>query len=453
MVLVVILVLLVLGTVIFHFASPWWFTPLASNWGSIDTTINITFWITGLVFVAVNLFMAYAIFKFKHKKGQKSHYEPENKKLEIWLTGITALGIAIMLAPGLFVWASFVKAPSDAQQVEVVGKQWHWMYRFPGEDGELGRTDPRFVSEHNPFGLDPQDPAGQDDILVFSNILHLPVGQPHKFWLRSQDVLHNFAVPHFRAKMDLVPGTVTRMWLEPTRTGTFDVVCMQLCGTAHHAMRGKVVVQEQEDFDQWLASHPTFADTQSRAYRGDQDIGRALYATCASCHGQQGEGNQGLNAPRVAGLDQWYLERQLAYYKDRVRGYNDGDTYGQQMAAMMAVLPDRQAIRNVSAYMAAMPETQVTPTITGNTARGERLYRNFCSDCHGSDGSGNYHTNAPRISGQQDWYLERQVTYFRDGIRGLHPQDSHGNQMVMLVQGLRDEQAIRDVVAYINTLD
>ena len=109
--LVVVLVALVVGTLVFHFASPWWFTPLASNWGMIDTTINITFVITGAVFVLVNLFMAYAIYRFRHSPNRRAHYEPENKKLETWLTAITAVGVAAMLAPGLIVWADFVDPP------------------------------------------------------------------------------------------------------------------------------------------------------------------------------------------------------------------------------------------------------------------------------------------------------------------------------------------------------
>ena len=95
--------------------------PLASNWGTIDTTIDITLYITGFVFVAVNLFLAYAIYRFRHDPSRRAHYEPENKKLETWLTAITAVGVAAMLAPGLIVWADFVDVPEDADEIEVVG--------------------------------------------------------------------------------------------------------------------------------------------------------------------------------------------------------------------------------------------------------------------------------------------------------------------------------------------
>ena len=244
---VVALVLLVVISLVFHWWSPWWMTPVASNWGNIDTTINITLYITAVVFVAVNLFMAWAIFRYRHNPSRRSHYEPENKKLEIWLTVITTVGVAAMLAPGLVVWADFVNVPENADEVEVVGEQWQWSYRLPGVDGVLGEVDSRYVKQDNPFGMSPNDPAGGDDVLVSSNELHLPIDRPVKLLLRSKDVLHNFAVPQFRVKMDLVPGMVTYVWLTPTRTGKFDILCMELCGIAHYTMRGYVVVDQQDN--------------------------------------------------------------------------------------------------------------------------------------------------------------------------------------------------------------
>ena len=127
--LAVVLILLVVGSVVFHLLSPWWFVPLASNWGMIDFTIDLTFLVTGAVFVAVNLFMAYCIIKFRYKKDARATYEPENKKLEAWLTGLTAVGVAALLTPGLFVWADFVNVPEEAHVVEAVGQQWHWSFR------------------------------------------------------------------------------------------------------------------------------------------------------------------------------------------------------------------------------------------------------------------------------------------------------------------------------------
>lgn len=258
------LVLVGVGTVAFHFLSPWWWTPIASNWGYVDDTIIITFWITGVVFIAIIFFMAYCVFRYRYQKGRRAAYEPENKKLEWWLTGLTTVGVAGMLTPGLFVWDQFVTVPDEAAEIEVLGQQWLFTFRLPGKDGVLGTSDSRKISPENPFGLNPDDPAGQDDVLIDSDELHLPLGQPVKVLLRSIDVLHDFYVPQFRAKMDMVPGTVTYYWFTPTRTGTFDVLCFELCGVGHYAMRAKVVVDEESAYQAWLAEQSTFAQSLAR---------------------------------------------------------------------------------------------------------------------------------------------------------------------------------------------
>lgn len=260
-----IFILVAVGSVLFHILSPWWWTPIASNWESIDHTIIITFWITGIAFTAVVGFLGYCIFRFRHRKDARAAYEPENKSLEGWLTVGTGLGVAAMLAPGLYVWHQYISVPKDATDVEVVGRQWQWSYRLPGKDGKLGKTDVQTISADNPLGLDPNDPAGQDDVIIDGEDLRLPIGKPIKVLLRSIDVLHDFYVPEFRAKMDMIPGVVTFYWLTPTRTGTFDVLCAELCGVGHSQMRGKVVVEEQDKNKAWLESQPTFAQLAARS--------------------------------------------------------------------------------------------------------------------------------------------------------------------------------------------
>lgn len=260
-----ILLLVAVASVLFHFMSPWWWTPIASNWQYIDNTIIITFWITGAAFVAIVAFIAYCVLRFRHREGQSAAYEPENKKLEWWLTIGTAIGVAAMLAPGLVVWNQFVTVPSGATEIEVMGQQWRWSYRLPGKDGKLGTTDARNVSAENPLGLNPNDPSGQDDVVIESGDLHLPVGKPVKVLLRSIDVLHDFYVPEFRAKMDMIPGSVTYFWFTPTRTGTFEVLCAELCGVAHAQMRSTVIVEDEAKYHAWLEKQQTFAELQGRA--------------------------------------------------------------------------------------------------------------------------------------------------------------------------------------------
>ena len=449
MALAVALILLVIGTVLFHFLSPWWFTPIASNWKMMDETVQVTFWVTGIVFVAVNLFLAYAVFRYRHRKGATAHYEPENKKLEWWLTIGTSVGIAAMLAPGLAVWAKFVTVPEDAAVVEVLGQQWSWSYRFPGEDRQLGKTDARLISLDNPFGMDSEDIAGRDDILVASPELHLPIDQPVKLLLRAKDVNHQFAVPQFRVKMDMVPGMVTYFWFTPTRTGEFDALCEQLCGMAHFAMRGRVVVNEREDFETWLAAQPTYARTREEI-AGDPKQGEALFAPCTACHGAQAQGNRELNAPKLSGQAAWYLSRQLRDFKHGVRGAHEGDVYGKQMLPFAAMLADDAAIRNVVAYIATLPEQRPEATVAGDVERGRRHYRT-CSSCHGVEGTGIWATHAPRLSTMSDWYLVRQLQNFQQGVRGYHRQDFYGSQMTDMASVLADDEAINDLIAYVGT--
>jgi cytochrome c oxidase subunit II len=266
----IILVLVALGSVLFHLLSPWWWTEIASNWGYIDNTIIITFWITGVVFTAIVLFMAYCVYRFRHQPGRRAVYDPENKKLEWWLTIVTAVGVGAMLAPGLFVWNQFVTVPEGASEVEVMGQQWLWSFRLPGEDGRLGTSDTRSVSSDNPLGLNKNDPDAHDDIVIEAADLHLPIGKPVKLLLRSIDVLHSFYVPEFRAKMDLVPGMVSYVWFTPTRTGTFELLCAELCGTAHYAMRGKVVVEPESEYQAWLRKQKTFAELSSPTRRAEE---------------------------------------------------------------------------------------------------------------------------------------------------------------------------------------
>ena len=254
----IVLVLITLASIIFHFWSPWWWTPVASNWGNIDSTILLTFWVTGAVFVAICLFMAYCVWQYRYRPERKAEYKPEDKKLELRLTLLTALGVVALLAPGLVVWNKFISVPSDALKIEVVAYQWGWNYRLPGDDGVLGKTSIDLMNDDNPYGLDPNDPNSKDDILVMDADLHLKINQSVKVELRSLDVLHNFYVPQFRAKMDTLPGIISYYWFIPEKKGEFEILCAEYCGTGHYAMRGKVIVDEEQDYSNWLAKQISF---------------------------------------------------------------------------------------------------------------------------------------------------------------------------------------------------
>ena len=250
----------IVGSILFHVFTPWWWTDIASNWGAMDDTIVLTFWIGGGVFIAVCLFMIYCVFKFSYKEGRKVEYKPEDNKLEIILTVVTTLGVAALLAPGLIVWNQYINTPPNAINIEVMARQWGWQYRLPGEDGKLGTSNMVNINDQNPFGINLDDQNGRDDILIQSDELHLKTNRPVKILLRSTDVLHNFYVPQFRAKMDAVPGLITYYWFEPNKEGDYEVLCAEYCGIGHYGMRAKVVVDNEENYEKWLEQQETFSN-------------------------------------------------------------------------------------------------------------------------------------------------------------------------------------------------
>jgi len=455
MLVAIVFMLLVVGSIAFHLWSPsvgWWFLPRASHWDQIDLTLDITFWVTGFVFVAVNLFMAYAVIKYRNrgKDSKPAKYEPENPKLELWLTVFTAIGVAAMLAPGLYVWNEFVHVPDEAWEMEVLGEQWRWTYRLPGKDNKLGTSDASFISMTNPLGINPKDPFSQDDLIIDTGIVHIPIDKPIKLNLRSKDVLHDFAVAEFRVKMDLVPGLVSYLWFTPTKVGTYDVLCEELCGLAHFTMRGKVVVDTLEDFNAWQSEQITFAETQNIP-PANLVAGESLYPVCSGCHGQNGEGNVALNSPKLTGMSAWYLEQQLHNFKKGIRGSHPEDIYGQQMVGIANMLVDDAAIRDVSAYIASFPYTPSDSIAIGNVKRGEKLWTT-CGTCHGMEGQGNYATHSPKLSGQEDWYVRRQLEHFKKGIRGAHIDDRFGHQMMSMARMLRNDKDMNDILAFMNKL-
>ena len=213
--------------------------------------------------------MSYCVWRFRYQKDRKAEYSPESPKLEWGLTILTALGVCALLAPGLVVWSKYVSVPDEAVDIEVMGQQWYWNFRLPGNDGKLGLTDLRNITDENPFGINLDDPNGLDDILIQADDLHIPLGQPIKVNLRSIDVLHDFYIPQFRAKMDMVPGVVTYYWFTPTRTGDFEILCMEYCGTGHYSMLGRVLVDEQEEYEEWLSEQMTFEEAMASIERTD----------------------------------------------------------------------------------------------------------------------------------------------------------------------------------------
>jgi cytochrome c oxidase subunit 2 len=184
---------------------------------------------------------------------------------------------------------------------------------------------------------------------------------------------------------------------------------------------------------------------------GDATAGQALYAPCTVCHGQQAEGNAALHAPALAGQEGWYLVRQLSLFKAGIRGTDPGDTFGLQMRPMALTLATDQAVEDVVAYIQTLTPANTTPTLDGQSEQGERRYA-LCATCHGQQAEGNRIYHAPRLGHQYDWYLLTQLKHFKAGIRGQPPKDTYGMQMQAVARTLRDEQAMKDVIAHIKSL-
>lgn len=238
-----------------------------------DFMFNLTVITTGIVFFATQAVLFWFAFRYQSTEKRTAFYYPHNNKLEIIWTTIPAIVMTILVAIGLKNWFSITQdAPSNAQIVEVVGKQFNWLIRYPGVDGELGKRNFRLINDaNNVLGIDykAENKKGLDDVVNQGGELHVVKGRPVKLIIGSRDVIHDVGLPHFRYKMDAVPGITTTIWFTPSistdemkkRTNNpnfvYEISCDQICGKGHYAMRGTVIVHaNQADFDAWMKQQP-----------------------------------------------------------------------------------------------------------------------------------------------------------------------------------------------------
>ena len=180
------------------------------------------------------------------------------------------------------------------------------------------------------------------------------------------------------------------------------------------------------------------------------DGDEALFFACKSCHGEQGQGSEALDAPAIAGMERGYFTRQLKHFRDGVRGKSLEDLPGRQMSLIAAVLRDDADIEALAGYVAAMPRAKPLETLTAPGADASKLFAP-CSVCHGSKGEGNRVLGGPAIAWLDDWYLLRQLRNFRAGIRGSDERDIRGREMRGSVAALSDAE-IRALASYVPTL-
>ena len=184
----------------------------------------------------------------------------------------------------------------------------------------------------------------------------------------------------------------------------------------------------------------------------DLEEGRRLYAQCALCHGANGEGHAAMRAPPLAARESWYIERQLELFRNGLRGVDEADIYGRQMAAASLTLWDQREARAVAAFTAALPAAAQERTVRGKAARGAKLYES-CAGCHGAAAEGTAELGAPQLSGLPDWYVVAQLQLYRAGARGTAATDTPGQTMRSAAAALPNEQALNDVAAYLSALD
>ena len=179
--------------------------------------------------------------------------------------------------------------------------------------------------------------------------------------------------------------------------------------------------------------------------------GEVLYGACISCHKADGSGLDVIGAPAIAGMSPWYVERQLNKFRTGIRGSHHEDIEGMRMRPMSRTLRHEADVKAVAAYVAQLAPVAADHTLDGDPKAGQALYA-VCQTCHGAKAEGNVALNAPRLNDHDDWYMLNQLKKFKAGVRGSNPKDVTGAQMAPMASTLIDEQAMKNVIAYIQTL-
>lgn len=239
--------------------------PNVSEHGyQIDHIIEFCHWFMGALFVGWWIYFIFVLWRFHKSRNPVANHEGVTSGISTHLEFAVVLIEAVLLVGfAIPLWAKRVNAfPNDknAILVHAIGQQFNWNFHLPGPDGVFGRRDLALVSNSNPIGLDQNDPHSKDD-LVLLNELHVPVDRNVVVDVSSKDVIHNFALPSMRSAQDAIPGQVIPMWFKPIKTGTYDIVCGQLCGLGHYSMKGSLVVDTPADYQAWLKERAELSGT------------------------------------------------------------------------------------------------------------------------------------------------------------------------------------------------
>ncbi|MCE7924980.1 MAG: flagellar motor protein MotB [Haliscomenobacteraceae bacterium CHB4] len=282
----------------------------ASAHGSmLDDMFNITLVLTGIVFVITHIALFWFAYKYRWQEGRKAQFIAHDNRLELIWTAVPAVVMTILVVRGLNAWNTVmadVKPDEDYMEIEATGQQFNWIIRYPGPDGKLGTRNFKLTTANNQLGMDFTDPKTWDDVLPGQE-LYLPVGKKVRVRIIAKDVLHNFYLPHFRVKMDAVPGMPTYFVFTPIKTTAeyrnelrkyddfnvpadpadptgpkrwekfeYELACAELCGKGHYSMKRIFKVVTQEEYDAWYRKQESFYMTQIRNKDDDPNKGKVL---------------------------------------------------------------------------------------------------------------------------------------------------------------------------------
>lgn len=280
------------GFMVFCLASAWYYknwmlgygphVSASEHGGSLDSMFNVTLFFTYIVFVLTHIALFYYAWKYRGRRGRKALFMPHDTKLELVWTAIPAITMCFLVVNGLIAWNEVMGDDGDEDiEIEATAQQFSWTIRYPGADGALGEKNYKHISGLNSLGQVWTDEKNLDDFLADDIVL--PKGKKVRVRITAKDVLHNFDLPHFRVKMDAIPGLPTYFYFTPNitteeyrqnlskypeyqapdpnnpdkmlwETFNFDLACAELCGSGHYAMKKVVRIVEEDEYNRWLSN-------------------------------------------------------------------------------------------------------------------------------------------------------------------------------------------------------
>jgi cytochrome c oxidase subunit 2 len=281
----------------------------SAHGGALDDMFHITLVLTGIVFVICHIALFWFAYKYRWQEGRKAQFIAHDNRLELIWTAVPAVVMTILVVRGLNAWNTVmadINPNEDYIEIEATGQQFNWIIRYPGPDGKLGTRNFKLTTANNQLGMDFTDPKTWDDVIPGQE-LYLPVGKKVRVRITAKDVLHNFYLPHFRVKMDAVPGMPTYFIFTPVKTTAeyrnelrkyddfnkpndaadptgpkrwekfeYELACAELCGKGHYSMKRILKIVSQEEFDAWYKTQESFYLTQIRDKDDDPNKGKVL---------------------------------------------------------------------------------------------------------------------------------------------------------------------------------